>query len=108
MYKKGIYTILSNEPLTPAVYRMVLEGDTQWIKHSGEFINIELEASSQTSGLVQALKILKGVKGISFIELNKKDIVRHQLVTRIVEAYEHFDKEQKLEREKKKLENINK
>jgi phosphate starvation-inducible PhoH-like protein len=57
---------------------------------------------------VQALKILKGVKGISFIELNKKDIVRHQLVTRIVEAYEHFDKEQKLEREKKKLENINK
>ena len=43
MYKKGIYTVLSNEPLTPAVYRMVLEGDTQWIKHSGEFINIELE-----------------------------------------------------------------
>ena len=43
MYKKGIYTILSNEPLTPAVYRMVLEGDTQYIKHSGEFINIELE-----------------------------------------------------------------
>ena len=43
MYKKGIYTVLSNEPLTPAVYRMVLEGDTQYIKHSGEFINIELE-----------------------------------------------------------------
>lgn len=42
MYKKGIYTILSNEPLTPAVYRMVLEGDTQYITHSGQFINIEL------------------------------------------------------------------
>lgn len=43
MYKKGIYTILSNEPLTPAVYRMVLEGDTQYITRSGQFINIELE-----------------------------------------------------------------
>ena len=43
MYKKGIYTILSNEPLTPVVYRMVLEGDTQYITRSGQFINIELE-----------------------------------------------------------------
>ena len=60
-------------------------------------------ASSQTSGLVQALRILKGVKGISFVELNKKDIVRHQLVTRIVDAYEKFDKETKAEREKRKL-----
>ena len=42
MYKKGIYTILSNEPLTPTVYRMVLEGDTQYITRSGQFINIEL------------------------------------------------------------------
>lgn len=51
--------------------------------------------SSQTSGLVQAIKILKGVKGISFIELNKKDIVRHKLVTRIVEAYEKFEEKTK-------------
>lgn len=64
---------------------------------------IDLPAS-QTSGLVQAMKILKGVKGISFIELNKKDIVRHKLVTQIVEAYEKFDKEQKAEKEKKKAE----
>ena len=42
MYKKGLYTIVSNTPLTPVVYRMVLEGDTQYITHSGEFINIEL------------------------------------------------------------------
>ena len=40
---------------------------------------IDLPAS-QTSGLVQALGILKGVKGISFGELNKKDIVRHKLM----------------------------
>ena len=43
MYKKDIYTILSNEPLTPVVYRMVLEGDTQYVTRSGQFINIELE-----------------------------------------------------------------
>ena len=42
MYKKGLYTIVSNTPLTPVVYRMVLEGDTQYITNSGEFINIEL------------------------------------------------------------------
>jgi len=60
---------------------------------------IDLPAS-QTSGLVQALRILKGVKGISFVELNKKDIVRHKLVERIVDAYEKFDKEKKAEREK--------
>ena len=43
MYKRDIYKVLSNEPLTPVVYRMVLEGDTQYITHSGQFINIELE-----------------------------------------------------------------
>ena len=69
---------------------------------TGDMTQIDLP-SSQTSGLVQALRILKGVKGISFIELNKKDIVRHKLVTQIVEAYEKFEKEAKAERERKKL-----
>lgn len=62
---------------------------------TGDMTQIDLP-SSQTSGLVQALRILKGVKGISFIELNKKDIVRHKLVTRIVEAYEKFEEKQKV------------
>lgn len=61
---------------------------------TGDMTQIDLP-SSQTSGLVQAMKILKGVKGISFIELNKKDIVRHKLVTRIVEAYEKFEEKEK-------------
>ena len=65
---------------------------------TGDMTQIDLP-SSQKSGLVQALHILKGVKGISFIELNKKDIVRHKLVTRIVEAYEKFEEKQKEERE---------
>lgn len=43
MYKKGTYRIVSNEPLTPAVYRMVVEGDTQWITRPGQFVNIELD-----------------------------------------------------------------
>ena len=64
---------------------------------TGDMTQIDLPAS-QTSGLVQALRILKGVKGISFVELNKKDIVRHKLVTRIVEAYEKFEEKEKAER----------
>ena len=67
---------------------------------TGDMTQIDLP-SSQTSGLVQALKILKGVKGISFIELNKKDIVRHKLVTRIVDAYEKFEEKQKAEQKAK-------
>lgn len=43
MYKKGIYKIVANEPLTSDVWRMVLEGDTQWISRPGQFVNIELE-----------------------------------------------------------------
>ena len=34
------------------------------------------------------MHLLRGIKGIGIVELNKKDIVRHKLVTRIVEAYE--------------------
>ena len=62
---------------------------------TGDMTQIDLP-HSQTSGLIQAMKILKGVKGISFVELNKKDIVRHKLVTKIVEAYEKYDKENSL------------
>lgn len=64
---------------------------------TGDMTQIDLP-SSQASGLIQAIKILKGVKGISFIELNKKDIVLHKLVTRIVEAYEKFEEKMKAEK----------
>ena len=43
MYKNAIYTILRNEPLTDAVWRLVLEGDTQWITRPGQFVDIALE-----------------------------------------------------------------
>ena len=43
MYKNAIYTIRENRPLTDVVWRMVLEGDTQWITRPGQFVNIALE-----------------------------------------------------------------
>ena len=43
MYKKGTYRIVENRPLTSNVYRMQVEGDTQWIVRPGQFVNIEIE-----------------------------------------------------------------
>ncbi|WP_293665977.1 PhoH family protein [uncultured Parabacteroides sp.] len=57
---------------------------------TGDVTQIDLPPTA-TSGLVQAMQILKGVKGIGKIEFDKKDIVRHKLVQRIVEAYDKFD-----------------
>ena len=58
---------------------------------TGDATQIDLPRSVQ-SGLLQALRILKGVKGIGVIEYGKKDIVRHPLVQRIVDAYEAREK----------------
>ena len=63
--------------------KMIITGDTS---------QIDLPRS-QKSGLIEALQILKGIEGIGIVELNRKDIVRHKLVTRIVNAYEKFDKQ---------------
>ena len=54
---------------------------------TGDATQIDLPHTVQ-SGLIQALRILRGVKGIGIIEYEKKDIVRHPLVQRIVDAYE--------------------
>lgn len=58
---------------------------------TGDLTQIDLPRS-QTSGLKEALRILSGIEGISVVSLTKKDIVRHKLVTRIVNAYEAYDK----------------
>lgn len=65
---------------------------------TGDVTQIDLPRTT-SSGLVQALRILKDVKGIGRVEFGKKDIIRHQLVQRIVEAYERFDEEQKAARQ---------
>jgi phosphate starvation-inducible PhoH-like protein len=54
---------------------------------TGDITQIDLPPS-QRSGLIHSMTILKDVRGIGFVELNKKDIVRHKLVERIVDAYE--------------------
>lgn len=61
---------------------------------TGDATQIDLTRSVQ-SGLTQALRVLSDVPGIGKVEFGKKDIVRHSLVQRIVEAYEHFDRQQK-------------
>ena len=59
---------------------------------TGDVTQIDLPRNTQ-SGLLQALRILRGVKGIGLIEYEKKDIVRHPLVQRIVDAYELREKQ---------------
>jgi len=59
---------------------------------TGDITQIDLPANA-TSGLIQAMQILRNVKGIAKIEFDKKDIVRHKLVQRIVEAYEKHQEE---------------
>lgn len=60
---------------------------------TGDVTQIDLPRTT-ASGLIQALKILRNVKGIGKVEFEKKDIVRHHLVQRIVEAYERHDEEE--------------
>lgn len=57
---------------------------------TGDMTQIDLPRST-ASGLIQAMKVLKDVKGIGHVEFGKKDIVRHPLVQRIVEAYEKYE-----------------
>lgn len=64
---------------------------------TGDITQIDLPPA-QKSGLIQAMEILKNVEGIGKVEFTKKDIVRHKLVQRIVEAYEKFDKKIKMEK----------
>ena len=59
---------------------------------TGDVTQIDLPRST-SSGLVTALRVLRGVPGIGRVEFGKKDIVRHALVQRIVEAYERAEKQ---------------
>lgn len=74
---------------------------------TGDVTQIDLPPTA-TSGLIQAMQILKNVNGIGKVEFTKKDIVRHKLVQRIVEAYDKFDKNKKKEAEEAKKSKENK
>jgi phosphate starvation-inducible PhoH-like protein len=58
---------------------------------TGDITQIDLP-KKQPSGLITALRILKDLEGISIIEFDKGDIIRHRLVRDIVEAYDRYDK----------------
>ena len=85
---------------TPQQIKMFLTrmGHNTKMMITGDMTQIDLPHSS-SSGLREAVKILDGIDGISFIYMNDSDIVRHKLVTRIVKAYDQYEAEQ---REKKK------
>ena len=84
---------------TPAQIRMFLTrmGWNTKMIITGDMTQIDLPHSTK-SGLIEALHILNKVEGIGIVELDRSDIVRHKLVTRIVNAYEEFDKEEKSEK----------
>ena len=70
---------------------------------TGDITQIDLPRTT-VSGLVQALHVLRDVQGIGHVEFGKKDIVRHHLVQRIVEAYEKHDEQMKAQAEARKAE----
>ena len=69
---------------------------------TGDLTQVDLP-HEQRSGLKEALGILDGVEGIGVVYLGQKDIVRHRLVTRIVNAYERHDKEKKAKNEERRV-----
>lgn len=85
---------------TPAQIRMFLTrmGWNTKMIITGDMTQVDLP-HEQKSGLKEALHLLSGIEGISVVEFNKKDIVRHKLVTRIVNAYEAYDKARHGEKE---------
>ena len=85
---------------TPAQIRMFLTrmGWNTKMIITGDMTQIDLP-HEQKSGLKEALQLLSGIEGISVVAFNKKDIVRHKLVTRIVNAYEAYDKARHGEKE---------
>jgi len=81
---------------TPAQIRMFLTrmGWNTKMIITGDMTQIDLP-HSQKSGLIEALHILNNIEGIGVVNLDQRDIVRHKLVTRIVNAYEEYDKSYK-------------
>ncbi len=95
------YIILDEaQNTTPAQMKMFLTriGFGSKVVITGDRTQKDLP-SGAVSGLDVALKVLKGVEGIGFIELDSRDVVRHPLVQRIVKAYDEY--ESRLNRDKK-------
>ncbi len=78
---------------TPAQMKMFLTrlGYGSQAVVNGDITQIDLE-KDQGSGLVVAREILRDVQGIAFVDFDERDVVRHELVARIVRAYDRFEK----------------
>ncbi|MBR6270723.1 MAG: PhoH family protein [Lachnospiraceae bacterium] len=90
------YIILDEaQNTTPAQMKMFLTriGFGSKVIVTGDTTQKDLPAG-QKSGLDVALKVLSGVEGIAVVELTNRDVVRHPLVQKIVEAYEKFEKKE--------------
>lgn len=74
---------------TPSQLKMFLTrmGSTSKFIVTGDITQVDLPRN-QVSGLIHASTILRDISGIGFIELDKSDIIRHKLVSRIIDAYE--------------------
>ena len=74
---------------TPMQIKMFLTrmGPDSKVIITGDMSQVDLP-HKQKSGLEESIKILKDIKGIGFIELDSKDVVRHRLVKEIIKAYE--------------------
>src|SRR5579863_1852028 len=77
---------------TPEQMKMVLtrQGFNSNMVVNGDITQIDLP-SGRRSGLLDAIEVLKGVEGISFVKFDERDVVRHPLVQRIVRAYERYN-----------------
>ena len=93
---------------TPAQIRMFLTrmGWSTKMIVTGDLTQIDLPRE-QKSGLKEAMHILADIDGISVIKLNQKDIVRHKLVTRIVNAYDAYDRKVQEEQKEQRAERAN-
>jgi phosphate starvation-inducible PhoH-like protein len=58
----------------------------------------------KSSGLVEACQVLKGIKGLEFVYLTHRDVVRHELVMRIIEAYGRYENKNEKKRRKEEKE----
>ena len=99
------YIILDEaQNTTPAQMKMFLTriGFGSKVIVTGDKTQKDLPAGVR-SGLDIAMQVLKKVDGISFCQLTNKDVVRHPLVQKIVEAYDEYEKKQKPQKETKEM-----
>jgi phosphate starvation-inducible protein PhoH and related proteins len=77
---------------TPEQMKMILtrQGFGSKMVVNGDVTQIDLP-NGRRSGLIDAIEVLKGVEGISFVQFDERDVVRHSLVQRIVKAYERYN-----------------